>query len=210
MFFEPTKGNHGLPKNPFNSLVIPRPIGWITSLDTAGNVNLAPYSFFNAVSYRPPTVMFSAGFGGIEADTLKDSQRNVEETGEFVHNVATRETREAMNATSANLDKSVDELARAGLTPLPSKLVKPPRVAESPIHLECKYIGSFEVPHARPADKYTVIFGEVIGIHIDDAFITDEGLIDVAKLQPIGRLGYQDYATVTGDVSFTMERPADD
>ena len=207
MFFEPTKGDHGLPKNPFNSLVIPRPIGWITSLDKEGNVNLAPYSFFNAVAYRPPTVMFSAGYSEVEDDTLKDSLRNVLETGEFVHNVSTWDTRDAMNATSESFKKDVDELKEAGLTPLPSKLVKPPRVAESPIHLECKCIGSYDVPHARPQDKYTVVFGEVVGIHIDDAFITDEGLIDVAKLHPIGRLGYQDYAAVNGDVSFTMKWP---
>lgn len=209
MFFEPTKGDHGLPKNPFNSLVIPRPIGWISSLDRDGNVNLAPYSFFNAVSYRPPTVMFSAGYSGIEDDSLKDSQRNVIETGEFVHSISTWETREAMNATSGNFKKDVNEFERSGLTPLPSKLVKPPRVAEAPIHLECKVVGTFDVPHTKPEDRYVVIFGEVVGIHIDDAYITDEGLVDVAKLKPLARLGYQDYATITGDEIFTMERPAD-
>lgn len=207
MFFEPTKGDHGLPKNPFNSLVIPRPIGWITSLDKHGNVNLAPYSFFNAVSYRPPTVMFSAGYGAIDDDHMKDSLRNVEETGEFVHNVTTWDTREAMNATSGSFPRDVDELARVGLTPIASKLVKPPRVSEAPIHFECKYISSYIVPHAQPQDKYTVVFGEVIGIHIADDLITRDGLIDVAKLHPIARLGYQDYTEVTGDTCFTMNRP---
>lgn len=207
MFYEPKNGDHGLPKNPFNSLVIPRPIGWISTVDGAGNVNLAPYSFFNAVSYRPPTVMFSAGYGAVEDDTLKDTLRNALDTGEFVHSVSTWATREAMNTTSASVKKDVDEFATAGLTPLPSKLVKPPRVAESPVHFECKVVGSYEVPHGTLADRYTVVFGEVVGIHIDDALITAEGLIDVAKLKPLGRLGYQDYVTVTGAEIFTMERP---
>lgn len=207
MFYEPAKGDHGLPKNPFNSLVIPRPIGWITSLDKDGNVNLAPFSFFNAVSYRPPTVMFSAGYGAIEDDRMKDTLRNVEETGEFVQNVTTWDTREAMNATSGSFPKTVDELAQAGLTSEASKLVKPPRVKESPIHFECRHVGSYTVPHARPQDKYTVVFGEVVGVHIADELIMPSGLIDVAKLHPISRLGYQDYAQVTGDTCFTMDRP---
>lgn len=207
MFYEPRTGDHGLPKNPFNSLVIPRPIGWITSLSADGTVNLAPYSFFNAVAYRPPTVMFSAGRGAVDDDRLKDSQRNIEETGEFVHNVTTWDTREAMNATSASLPKEVDELAEAGLTPLPSRLVRPPRVKEAPIHFECKLIQVVALPFEQPEDAYTVLFGEVIGIHIDDDLIGADGLIDVAKLCPIARLGYQDYAKVVADTIFTLERP---
>ena len=208
MFYEPRKMDHGLPKIPFNSLVIPRPIGWITSMDKDGVVNLAPYSFFNAVAYRPPTVMFSAGHGTMEDDLLKDSQRNIEETGEFVHNFTTWDTREAMNQSSANLTKDVDEMALAGLTPEPSTLVKPPRVRESPITFECKLIQVLELPHEKPEDRYTIVFGEVVGIHIDDDLITDEGLIDVAKLHPIARLGYSDYTEVTADTIFTLERPA--
>lgn len=207
MFYEPMKQDHGLGKNPFNSLVIPRPIGWITSVDKDGAVNLAPYSFFNAVSYRPPTVMFSAGHGDMEDDRLKDSQRNIEETGEFVHNVTTWETREAMNASSENLGKDVDELARTGLTPLPSKLVKPPRVKEAPIHFECKLIKTVTLPHDQLENRYTVLFGEVVGIHIDDSLITADGRIDVAKLHPIARLGYEDYTQVVADTIFTMVRP---
>lgn len=207
MFYEPAKGDHGLSKNPFNSLIIPRPIGWISSLDKDGQVNLAPYSFFNAVSYRPPTLMFSVGAGAVSDDKQKDTRRNVEETGEFVHNVVTWDNREAMNATSESFPKDVDEIAKAGLTALPSKLVKPPRVAEAPIQMECKYLGSYTVPHGAPENKYVVIFGEVIGIHIDEAFITGDGLIDVKKLQPVGRLGYQDYAVVNAETHFTMNRP---
>lgn len=208
MFYEPRKSDHGLAKNPFNSLVIPRPIGWISSVDKAGIVNLAPYSFFNAVSYRPPTVMFSASRGNSAPDDdHKDSQRNIEETGEFVCNITTWDTREAMNATAAGVGKDVDELSLAGLTASPSQTVKAPRVAEAPVHLECKYIKTVELPGDSPNDVYCVIFGEVIGIHIKDEFITDKGEVDVGKMLPIARLGYQDYAVVNSDTIFTMQRP---
>ncbi len=209
MFYEPKDSNHGLPKNPFNSLVIPRPIGWITSIDKGGIVNLAPYSFFNAVSYRPPTVMFSASRGGNSPDDdHKDSQRNIEETGEFVCNLTDWATKEQMNATSATLPMDVDELATSGLTAEPSKLVTPPRVAESPVHLECKFLKSVEIPGWTENDVYNVIFGEVIGVNIKDEFITEDGQIDVGKMRPIARLGYQDYAVVNPDTIFTMQRPA--
>ena len=182
MFYEPGKTDHGLSKNPFNSLVIPRPIGWITSVDTAGIVNLAPYSFFNAVSYSPPMVMFSASRGSSSPDDdHKDSQRNIEKTGEFVCNITTWETREAMNATAANVGKDVDELALAGLTAEASVTVKPPRVAEVPVHLECKFIKTVELPGNGPNDVYCVIFGQVVGIHIKDDFITEDGQVDVGK-----------------------------
>lgn len=206
MFYEPKDG-HGLSKNPFNSLVVPRPIGWISSVDAEGNVNLAPYSFFNAVAYSPPTVMFSAGHGQVEDDNKKDSLRNIVDTGEFVHNVSTWDTREAMNESSATTAKDVDEMAMTGLTPISSKLVKPPRVKESPIHFECKLLKTVDLPNTSGGNIYTVVFGEVIGIHIDDEFILPSGQIDIAKLHPIGRMGYQDYTEVTGDTEFTMERP---
>jgi flavin reductase (DIM6/NTAB) family NADH-FMN oxidoreductase RutF len=208
MFYEPGKTNHGLPKNPFNSLVIPRPIGWITSVDADGLVNLAPYSFFNAVSYRPPTVMFSASRGATSPnDNHKDSQRNIEVTGEFVCNLTTWDTREAMNATAAGVGMDVDELALAGLTAEASVTVKPPRVAEVPVHLECKHIKTVELPGETPNDVYCVIFGQVVGIHIRDEFITAAGEVDVGKMRPIARLGYQDYAVVNADTIFTMQRP---
>lgn len=208
MFYEPGKTDHGLPKNPFNSLVIPRPIGWITSIDSGGIVNLAPYSFFNAVSYRPPTIMFSASRGNSSPDDQhKDSQRNIEETGEFVCNMTTWETRDAMNATASAVGKDVDELALAGLTAEASAMVKPPRVAEAPVHLECKYLKTVELPGETPNDVYCVIFGQVIGIQIKDEFITEDGEVDVGKMRPIARLGYQDYAVVNSDTIFTMQRP---
>ena len=206
MFYEPVKQDHGLPKNPFNSLVIPRPIGWITTVDPEGVVNLAPYSFFNAVGYRPPTVMFASGAGSGE-DGQKDSLRNVEATGEFVCNLATWETREAMNQSSASVGPEVDELEMSGLTPVPSKLVKPPRVKEAPVHLECKHLRSVDFPNWSNKDRYVVVFGEVIGVHIEDQYITPEGLIDVDGMKPIGRLGYDDYTIVGGDSIFTMTRP---
>lgn len=206
MFYEPKDG-HGLSKNPFNSLVVPRPIGWISSVDLEGNVNLAPYSFFNAVAYNPPTVMFSAGHGQVEDDGKKDSLRNIIETGEFVHNVSTWETREAMNLSSKTTAKDVDEMALTGLTTIPSKLVKAPRVKESPIHFECKLIHTLDLPNTTGGNIYTVVFGEVIGVHIDDDFITADEQIDIAKLLPIGRMGYQDYSEVTGETVFTMNRP---
>jgi len=206
MFYEPNDG-HGLSKNPFNSLVVPRPIGWISSVDGDGNVNLAPYSFFNGVSYKPPTVMFSSGAGQVEDDNLKDSLRNIRETGEFVHNFTTWDNREAMNDTSATMAKDRDELAEAGLTPIPSKLVKPPRVKESPIHFECKLVDTYDLPNTSDDNKYTVVFGEVIGVHIADELIMENGRIDIAKLHPVARMGYQDYTEVTGETVFTMERP---
>ena len=206
MFYEPKDG-HGLPKNPFNSLVIPRPIGWISSVDGEGNVNLAPYSFFNGVSYRPPTVMFASGHGEVEDDGMKDSVRNIIETGEFVHNFVTWDVRDAMNLSSATTAKNVDELAAAELTPIPSKVVKPPRVAESPIHFECKLVHHLDLPNTIGDSKYTVVFGEVVGVHIADELITDEGRIDIGKLHPVARMGYQDYTEVTAETVFTLERP---
>lgn len=206
MFYEPKKQNHGLSKNPFNSLVIPRPIGWISTVDTNGVFNLAPYSFFNAVSYRPPTVMFSAGAGNTD-DRNKDSARNVEATGEFVCNLATWDLRDQMNESSAPVPSAADEIALTGLTPVPGEMVKAPRIAEAPVHLECKYLKTTLIPGWDEGDEYKVIFGEVVGIHIADDMITDAGLVDVAKMMPIGRLGYNDYARVDAESSFTLARP---
>ena len=206
MFFEPIKKNHGLPKNPFNSLVVPRPIGWISSRDAEGIVNLAPYSFFNGVCYRPPTVMFASGAGSGE-DGLKDTLRNVEATGEFVCNLATWENREQMNESSASVPKDVNEMELTGLTSKPGRLVDVPWVEEAPVHLECKHIKSVDLPHWGNNERYVVVFGEVIGIHIQDELITDEGLVDVGRMRPLGRLGYNDYTEVDSNSIFTMVRP---
>lgn len=206
MFYEPHKKNHGLPKNPFNSLIAPRPIGWISSVDGNGNRNLAPYSFFNAVSYQPPTVMFAGGARSAE-DNMKDSVRNIESTGEFVCNLSTWDTRDQMNQSSASVSPETDEIELAGLTTIPSTLVRAPRIAEAPAHLECRYLKSVDIPGWNSADEYKMVIGEVIGIHINDEFITEDGLVDVAKMMPIGRLGYDDYTRVDGASLFKIKRP---
>ena len=206
MYFEPKKQNHGLPKNPFNSLVLPRPIGWISSRDPKGVVNLAPYSFFNAVCYRPPTVMFASGAGSGD-DELKDSLRNVKSTGEFVCNIVTLENCEQMNQTSASVPSDVNEFELAGLTSQPGKLVNVPWVVESPVHLECKYVKCVDLPCWENDGNYVVVFGEVIGIHIQDDLITEDGLVDVGRMCPLGRLGYNDYSEVNSSSIFTMVRP---
>ena len=202
MFYE-TKDHHGLKHNPFKSLVVPRPIGWVSSQDKDGIVNLAPYSFFNAVASEPPVVLFSSNGAHSEGD-YKDSVKNVQDTGEFVCNLATWETREAMNMTSAMVARSVNEFELSGLTPVPSRLVNPPRVKESPVHLECKYLRTVELPSDNPDLFNLVVFGHVIGIHIDESIITD-GMIDMDAFKPIARLGYFDYAVV--DHVFSMRRP---
>lgn len=199
MFYEPDKRNHGLRGDPFKAIVAPRPIGWITSVDAKGNVNLAPYSFFNGIGSRPALVMFSS-------EGHKDSVNNIAETGEFVCNLATWDLREQMNATSAPFEHGVNEMERAGLAPAPSKLVKPPRVKASPCALECKLIQivSIEDAHGIPADCQVVI-GHVLGVHVDDRFIVD-GRLDTAALKPIARCGYDQYAVV--ESLFAMTRPA--
>ena len=206
MFYEPVKQDHGLSKNPFNSLIIPRPIGWISSIDNEGVVNLAPYSFFNAVCYRPPTVMFASGTGK-GSDGMKDSRRNIEATGEFVCNLATWETRNQMNQTSAAVTSDTDEMKLAGLTPVSSKLIKVPRVTEAPVHLECRHLNSIEIPSWEKDNRYFIVLGEVIGIHIRDELITKDGLVDIEKMIPIGRMGYNDYTRIDGNTLFTMIRP---
>ena len=202
MFYE-TKDHHGLKHNPFKSLIVPRPIGWVSSQDSDGVVNLAPYSYFNGVGSEPPTVMFASEGTHTDGD-FKDSATNVQETGEFVCNLATWELREEMNATSAQVARSVDEFELAGLTPTPSQLVKPPRVKESPVHLECTHLKTVELPSNDPERPNLVVFGRVVGIHIDDSIIAD-GMINMDAFRPIARLGYTDYTVV--DNVFTMRRP---
>ena len=197
MFYETDTNDHGLKRNPFKALVAPRPIGWISTVSSDGVVNLAPYSFFNGVSDIPPFVMFSSS-------GQKDSQRNAEETGEFVCSLATYDLREHMNTTSAGVEPHIDEMELAGLTPAPSKLVKPPRVAESPVALECKHFKTVALPSVEGQDGYSVVFGHVVGIHIDES-VLDDGLVDMQKLRLIARLGYMDYTVV--DTVFSMDRP---
>jgi flavin reductase (DIM6/NTAB) family NADH-FMN oxidoreductase RutF len=198
MFYTTDRYDHGLPHDPFKAIMAPRPIGWITSVSARGEVNLAPYSYFNAVSTRPPIVIFSS-------EGRKDSLALVEETGEFVCNLATWDLREAMNQTSAPYRRGVDEMREAGLTPAPSRLVKPPRVAAAPCALECKWLQTLTLRDldGRPLDRH-VAFGQVVGIHIDDRFIRN-GLLDTAAMKPIARCGYNEYAVV--DEVFSLVRP---
>ncbi len=194
---------HGLPHNPFNGIVIPRPIGWISSLDAEGRANLAPYSFFNAVAYRPPQVMF-AGTGPHRDGGAKDSIANIKATGEFVFNLVTEELKEAMNKSSVAAPRDVDEFDYAGLEKAPSRLVKPPRVARSPVHFECVLSQIVELERLDDAEINRMVIGKVVGIHIHEAVLT-EGLVDPSKLKPLSRLGYKDYALL-GEI-FAMERP---
>jgi len=206
MFYEIDKNNHGLPQNPFKACVVPRPIGWISSQDKQGHVNLAPYSYFNAISDEPPMVMFSTTSEHIEGGP-KDTLKNIEETGEFVVNLATYTLAKAVNLTSANLCRTKNEFVFANLEVEPSQLVKPPRVKDSPIHLECLYHQSIQLPTNEQNHINRMIIGKVIGIHIDESVLTD-GLIDMAKLLPIARLGYTDYAVI--EQAFSMQRPKQD
>ena len=203
MFYEPGRDRHGLARDPFKSLVVPRPIGWISTLSRDGVVNLAPYSFFNGVATDPFVVMFAAG-GVARPEPLKDSRRNAEETGEFVVNVVPEHLREQMNATSADVAPGVDEFTFAGLDALPSRRVEPPRVAGCPAHLECVYLETVVLPCNDAGSTNAIVLGEVVGIHIDDAILTD-GMIDMSKFRPVARLGYMDYTVV--DNVFTMLRP---
>lgn len=202
MFYEPKNG-HGLPHNPFNALIVPRPIGWISSVNKEGIANLAPFSFFNAVSYTPPQVMFAAT-GSHEEGGLKDSVQNIHDTGEFVVNLATYPLKDAVNLSSIAAPNDQDEFSIAGLEKDDSKLISVPRVRESPVHLECRYIQTVELPSASPTSPNLVIFGEVIGVHIQDDMIKD-GLVDMTALQPLSRLGYKDYAGLGN--TFSMDRP---
>lgn len=203
MYYEPGITPHGLPHDPFKSCVIPRPIGWISTLNEQGTPNLAPFSQFQNVTFDPPIVMFSAN-----QDTTggrKDSVRNAEQTGEFVWNMATYAQREAVNITAEELPPEVDEFERAGLSKLPSRKVRPPRVAGSPIQFECVYLNTLRFPGTPPMGAADVVFGRVVAIHIDDEVIDGNGMIDVLRIQPIARMGYYDYTFV--DNKFQMVIP---
>ena len=198
MFYELSRNDHGLPFSPLKALVVPRPIGWISTLSRDGHVNLAPYSEFNYVGDDPPYLMFSAS--GHLTGGRKDSCINVEETGEFVYNMATWELREAVKLTADLEERDVDEMELAGLAREPSRLVKPPRVAASPVQLECVHYQTTVLPGRTPKTTSHMVVGKVIGVHIKDEFITDAGLIDIPKIRPLARLGYLDYTAV--DASF--------
>ena len=201
MFYKPQDG-HGLPHNPFNAIVTPRPIGWISSRDTDGNDNLAPYSFFNAVAYVPPQVMFSSTGQKPDREGTKDSVSNIRDTGVFCVNIVEYAMRDAMNASSATVNKNIDEFARAKLEKTPCETIDCARVSGTPAALECKLTQILQLPGAANF----AVFGEVTGIHMRDNCLID-GLFDITRFHPLARLGYRDYTRVT-DV-FSLSRPDD-
>lgn len=199
-FYEPAHG-HGLPHDPFNAIVGPRPIGWIGSRSAEGIANLAPYSFFNAFNYTPPIV----GFASIGR---KDSLRNIEATGQFTWNLATRPLAEAMNASAAMVPSEVDEFALAGLQMAPSRLIDAPRVAASPVSFECRLSQLLQLHSASgQAVETWLVLGEVVGVHLAHAAL-DDGVYDPAKVQTILRAGGPaDYFEVQPQARFRMRRP---
>lgn len=199
-FYEPRNG-HGLPHDPFNAIIGPRPIGWISSLSGAGMPNLAPYSFFNGFNYVPPII----GFASVGA---KDTLHNVQETGEFVWNLATRSLAQAMNVSCTAVAPEVDEFVLAGLTAAPSRLVKAPRVGESPVSFECRVTQIIQLQRASGETVPTwLVLGEVIGIHIAEAALKD-GIYDTAAAGHILRGGGPaDYFSIGPEQLFHMFRP---
>ena len=199
-FYEPHSG-HGLSHDPFNAIVGPRPIGWISSRSPQGVFNLAPYSFFNAFNYIPPII----GFASVGA---KDSLRNIEQTGEFAWNLVTRPLAEAMNRTSAALAPDVSEFALAGLTPVASQVITVPRVAESPVSFECRCTQIVQLKTSSGESVPTwLILGEVVGVHID-ADLLKNGVYDTAAAEPVLRGGgAADYFTIGAGQLFRMQRP---
>jgi flavin reductase (DIM6/NTAB) family NADH-FMN oxidoreductase RutF len=190
MFYDPRlPGSHGLPHDPITALVVPRPIGWISTISKTGVVNLAPYSYFNLVAGKPPFVMFSS-------EPAKDSQRNAESIGSFVFNLATWDNRSVMNQSSASLPPDVSEPDMIGIPMTPSRLVAPPRVANAPVALECRYTKTVPLEASDGTIAMaTMVIGEVVGVHVADEMIVN-GRIDIARLKPLARLGYFDYCVV--------------
>jgi len=197
MFYEPDKNNHGLRFNPFKSICVPRPIAWVSSLSIDGVPNLAPFSQFTNLSFDPPMVVISARAG-------TDTARNVNATSEFVVNMATYELKDAVNATSAVVPSDIDEAVLAGLEMVPSVLVKPKRVAASPVQMECKLYSSIVIPGRLEDHGHNLIIGRVVGIHIKDEVLKD-GRIDITRIRPLARMGYLDYTSV--QEVFTMPPP---
>jgi len=199
-FYQPSQG-HGLPHDPLNAIVGPRPIGWISSQDSEGRLNLAPYSFFNCFNYHPPIIGFSS-------NGWKDSVQNIVQTGEFVWNLATVELAQAMNETSATLPHEEDKFSFSGLTPVASHLVNAPRVAESPVNFECRLSQCIQLTGAdgTPIETWLVL-GEVVGIHIRETLLED-GIYQTAKANPILRAGGPTaYYSISEAQRFDLVRP---
>ena len=204
MFYCPADG-HGLPHDPFKALVSPRPIGWISTVDAQGRANLAPYSFFNGCGDAPPLVMFSQSGRKSRPEPVKDTIANIRETGEFACNIVSQALKETMNVSSGTYQPEVDEFELAGLTKAPGRSISVPHVAEAPAVLECWLVKVVDdLPSWHEHAFNIMVIGEVVGVHIDEAILKD-GRVDVLAYNPIARLGYMDYTTVT-DV-WEMLRP---
>ena len=201
MFYRPEDG-HGLKHNPFNAIVTPRPIGWISSRGADGSENLSPYSFFNAVAYVPPQVMFASTGTKPDRDGTKDSVSNIRETGIFAVNIVEYAMKDVMNATSGPWERGVDEFEFAGIDRVECKTIACSRVAGAPAALECRLNQIVQLP----GEANFVTFGEVTGVHLRSDCLVD-GRFDVLKFQPLARLGYRDYSRVTE--IFSLARPGE-
>lgn len=199
MFYRPEDG-HGLPHNPFNAIVTPRPIGWISTRGADGRDNLAPYSFFNAVAYVPPQVMFASTSAKEDRGDTKDSVANIRETGVFTVNIVEFAARDLMNRTSGGWGREVDEFIDAGIEKAACSEISCARVAGAPAALECTLTQMVKLE----GDANIAVFGEVVGVHMRDDCLVD-GLFDVTRFSPLARLGYKDYSVVRE--VFSLTRP---
>lgn len=206
MHYDPDRDDHGFQHSPFKSCVVPRPIGWISTLSPEGVANLAPFSQFQNITYDPPIVMFSANQR--TTGKRKDTVVNVEATGEFVWNMATYELRDAVNVSSREFPPEIDEFEAIGLAKLPSIVVAPPRVAASPVHFECRHLQTVRIPGNGDMGSADIVIGRVVRIHIRDDVITPNGRLDIEKIKPLARLGYYNYTYV--DKQFEMLPPGND
>ena len=181
------------------SIIVPRPIAWVSTVSRDGIYNLAPFSYFAGISSDPPLLLISVG--SKETKEKKDTWQNIEDTGEFVVNMVTKETLEKMNITALPFDKEIDEFEKAGLTPVPSSIVKAPRVKESPVNIECKRFEIIQI------GKMGIILGEVLKVHVKEDILNEKGYVDTTKLEIIGRLGGANYCLVSKENTFELRRP---
>ena len=203
MHYDPRTAKPPLRFDPFKSCTVPRPIGWLSTLSKAGVANLAPFSQWQNLTFDPPMVMFASN--QTPEGRRKDTVVNAEETGFFVWNMATYELREAVNASAADFAHGVDEFAVAGVTKAACVIAPGPRVAESPCHFECRYLSTHRLVGNSTVGTIDVVFGEVVQIHVRDDVVLPSGKLDIARIAPIARMGYYDYAVVRE--TFEMKIP---
>ncbi|TQV67389.1 flavin reductase family protein [Aliiroseovarius halocynthiae] len=201
MFYRPENG-HGLPHNPFNALIVPRPIAWITTRDADGHANLAPYSFFNGVAYEPPQVMFATTSGKEDRGLGKDSLDNIRQTGVFCVHMVSEDLTDAMNISASGYARDVNEIEKAGLEWVECDTINAPRLTAAPAALECKLTQITQLP----GEANHVCFGQVTGIHLRDDCLVD-GVFDITRARPLARLGYRDYCVVQD--RFELKRPGE-